>query len=94
VAEVINRREFLSGAAALSLLAGCESRPATRFLGVMGRWNERVEAAMFSPRRLAPELPPTATTPESAFPVYFISDSIPVAPANWTLKVGGMVRQH
>ena len=48
---------------------------------------------MFSPHRLAPELPASATTPESAFPAYYISDSIPVAPANWTLKVGGLVRQ-
>ena len=48
---------------------------------------------MFSPHRLAPELPASTTTPESAFPVYYISDSIPIAPANWTLKVGGLVRQ-
>jgi len=93
VADRISRRRFLSGAAAISFLAGCESRPATRFLGMMRRWNEEVEKAMFSPHRLAPELPASATTPESAFPAYFISDSIPVAPANWTLKVGGLVRQ-
>jgi DMSO/TMAO reductase YedYZ molybdopterin-dependent catalytic subunit len=48
---------------------------------------------MFSPHRLAPELPASATTPESAYPVYYISDSIPVTPANWTLKVGGLVRR-
>jgi DMSO/TMAO reductase YedYZ molybdopterin-dependent catalytic subunit len=89
----ISRREFLSGAAAVTLLAGCENRPAARFLGVMRGWNEAVEKAMFSPHRLAPELPPSATTPESAFPEYYISDSIPVAPANWTLKVGGLVRR-
>jgi DMSO/TMAO reductase YedYZ molybdopterin-dependent catalytic subunit len=93
VADLISRRKFLNGAAALSLLAGCQSRPATRFLGVMRHWNEKVEAAMFSPHRLAPELPASATTPDSAFPAYYISDSIPVAPADWTLKVGGLVRQ-
>jgi DMSO/TMAO reductase YedYZ molybdopterin-dependent catalytic subunit len=93
VTDRISRRKFLSGAAAISLLAGCESRPAVRFLGLMRRWNERVEAVMFSPHRLAPELPASATTPESTFPVYYISDSIPVAPANWTLKVGGLVRR-
>jgi DMSO/TMAO reductase YedYZ molybdopterin-dependent catalytic subunit len=93
VADRISRRRFLSGAAAISFLAGCESRPATRFLGMMRRWNEEVEKAMFSPHRLAPELPASATTPESAFPAYYISDSIPVSPANWTLKVGGLVRR-
>jgi DMSO/TMAO reductase YedYZ molybdopterin-dependent catalytic subunit len=93
VADLISRRKFLMGAGALSMLAGCESRPAARFLGVMRGWNEAVEKAMFSPHRLAPELPPSAATPESAFPAYYISDSIPVAPANWTLKVGGLVRR-
>ena len=93
MADRISRRRFLSGAAAISFLAGCESRPATRFLGMMRRWNEEVEKAMFSPYQLAPELPASATTPESAFPAYYISDSIPVSPANWTLKVGGLVRR-
>jgi DMSO/TMAO reductase YedYZ molybdopterin-dependent catalytic subunit len=93
VADLISRRKFLGGAAAMSLLAGCESRPATRFLGLMGRWNERVEAAMFSSHRLAPELPASAMTPESDFPAYYISDSIPVVSANWTLKVAGLVRR-
>jgi DMSO/TMAO reductase YedYZ molybdopterin-dependent catalytic subunit len=59
----------------------------------MRRWNEMIDAAMFSPHRLAPELPASATTPESAFPAYYISDSIPVSPANWTLNVGGLVRR-
>jgi DMSO/TMAO reductase YedYZ molybdopterin-dependent catalytic subunit len=58
----------------------------------MRSWNERVEAAMFS-SRLASELPASAITPESAVPAYYISDSIPIAPANWTLKVGGLVRE-
>jgi DMSO/TMAO reductase YedYZ molybdopterin-dependent catalytic subunit len=89
----ISRRKFLSGAAALGLLAGCESRPAARFLGVMRGWNEAVEKAMFSRHRLAPELPSSAATPESAFPAYYVSDSMPVEPANWTLKVGGLVRR-
>ena len=57
----------------------------------MGQWNELVERFMFGPDRLAPELPPGAETPASAFPGYFISPEIPVAPAGWALKVGGMV---
>ena len=57
----------------------------------MGQWNELVERFMFGPDRMAPELPPGAETPASAFPGYFISPEIPVAPAGWTLKVGGMV---
>jgi DMSO/TMAO reductase YedYZ molybdopterin-dependent catalytic subunit len=75
------------------MITGCESRPVVQFLGVMQRWNEKTEKIMFSPNRLAPELPPSATTPEDAFPAYFISDSMPLAPAAWTLKVGGLVKR-
>ena len=59
----------------------------------MGAWNRKVDEALFSPTRLAPELPAAEGTPEKAFPSYFISDSMPFPPANWTLKVGGMVSQ-
>jgi DMSO/TMAO reductase YedYZ molybdopterin-dependent catalytic subunit len=59
----------------------------------MQRWNQKTEAFIFSPTRLAPELPPSATTPEEAFPAYFVSDSIPLAPAAWSLKVGGLVKR-
>jgi DMSO/TMAO reductase YedYZ molybdopterin-dependent catalytic subunit len=50
-----------------------------------------LKQVLFSPRRLAPELPASAATPEEAFPSYFISDSMPLIPANWSLRVGGMV---
>jgi hypothetical protein len=62
-------------------MTGCEGRPVVQFLAAMQRWNEKAEAVMFPPRRLAPELPASATTPEGAFPAYFISDSIPPAAA-------------
>jgi DMSO/TMAO reductase YedYZ molybdopterin-dependent catalytic subunit len=92
VGDLIARRKFITGAAALSLLAGCESRPAGAFLGLMRGWNERFEELLFSPRRLAPELPESATTPEEDFPQYFISAQMPSAPPNWNLAVGGLVR--
>jgi DMSO/TMAO reductase YedYZ molybdopterin-dependent catalytic subunit len=57
----------------------------------MGQWNERVERFAFAPDRLAPELPSGTETPANAFPSYFISSEIPVAPANWGLRIGGMV---
>jgi DMSO/TMAO reductase YedYZ molybdopterin-dependent catalytic subunit len=79
------------GAAAATLLAGCDSAPVTGFLDAMGTWNRKVDEALFSPNRLAPELPASEQTPEKAFPSYFISDSMPFPPPNWTLKVGGLV---
>ncbi len=87
----INRRELILGAAAASILAGCDNRASAIFLKAMERWNERFQAALFSPRRLAPELPPSSETPLDDFPTYYISDDLPVAPANWTLKIGGLV---
>jgi DMSO/TMAO reductase YedYZ molybdopterin-dependent catalytic subunit len=92
MSELITRRKFLMGAAAASFLAGCDSSyPVTSFLNGMKDWNERFEGLLFSPYRLAPELPLSRATREQAIPIYYISDSIPYAPANWSLKVGGMV---
>jgi DMSO/TMAO reductase YedYZ molybdopterin-dependent catalytic subunit len=93
VNKSVSRRRFITGIAATSLLAGCGSRPVRQFLTVMQGWNATAEGLMFSPHRLAPELPPSAITPESAFPAYFISDSMPLVPANWTLQIGGLVRR-
>ena len=91
--DQIGRRKFITGAAALTLLAGCESRPAGAFFSAMRGWNERFEALLFARRALAPELPESAATEEEDFPQYFISKAMPVAPANWSLKIGGLV-QH
>jgi DMSO/TMAO reductase YedYZ molybdopterin-dependent catalytic subunit len=57
----------------------------------MKDWNEKFERFLFSSGRFAPDLPASAETPEQAFPSYFISDSMPFAPANWSLRVGGLV---
>jgi len=91
VARLLTRRGFIVGASAASLLTGCKSGPVTGFLGAMNSWNQRVDGVLFSPSRLAPELPASEQTPEKDFPSYFISDSMPFPPANWVLKVGGMV---
>ncbi|MBI3784067.1 MAG: molybdopterin-dependent oxidoreductase [Deltaproteobacteria bacterium] len=57
----------------------------------MGRWNERVDRFLFASERLAPELSAAEATPTSAFPSYFISETMPFAPTDWVLKVGGLV---
>jgi DMSO/TMAO reductase YedYZ molybdopterin-dependent catalytic subunit len=89
-AEPFTRRAFLIGAAAS--LVGCSSeRPRRGLLGLAERWNDRVQRRLFDPHRLAPQLPPAATTPSGEFPTYYISPSVPVAPPGWRLRVGGMV---
>jgi DMSO/TMAO reductase YedYZ molybdopterin-dependent catalytic subunit len=86
---LITRRRFVVGVAAGSLLAGCDAHPIKGFLGAMKDWNEKFEGFMFSPGRLAPEAPA-----ESAFPAYFIAEKMPMAPADWTLSVGGLVERE
>ena len=91
MASIVTRRRFVIGAMSASLLAGCDSHPINGFLEFMLRWNKHFESFLYSPDRLAPELPPSAQTPEDAFPAYFISDDTPDVPDNWALSVGGMV---
>jgi len=88
--RILTRRAFLAGAAAT--LTACDSQqPRRGLLGVADRWNEQVQRAFFDPQRLAPELPPSATTPTRDFPGYHISPDVPIAPAGWALRVGGLV---
>ena len=92
MARILTRRKLLTGFAAASLLAGCDSpHPVSLFLKGMLRVNEHFESLIFSPTRLAPESPEKDLTPERAFPSYFIADTMPFPPAGWSLKVGGMV---
>ncbi len=92
MARLITRRKLLLGLAASTALAGCDGgRTATAFLAGMERWNERVDRLLFSENRLAPEPPASELTPEADFPSYFISDSVPLAPDNWMLVIGGLV---
>ncbi|MCY1040758.1 molybdopterin-dependent oxidoreductase [Corallococcus sp. bb12-1] len=91
--RVLTRRRVLLGAAALATSACDSSRPREGFLGAMERFNQRAQTALFSPTRLAPEEPIEQLTPPRDFPHYFISDTVPLAPAGWRLEVGGLVSQ-
>jgi DMSO/TMAO reductase YedYZ molybdopterin-dependent catalytic subunit len=87
----LTRRELLVGAAA-GLVTGCDvEEPRRGLLGRIDRWNERVQGALFASGRRAPELPAAELTPEEAFPRYFISPSVPIAPPGWALEVSGLV---
>jgi DMSO/TMAO reductase YedYZ molybdopterin-dependent catalytic subunit len=92
VPNSITRRQLVATVATGAVLVTEKTvRAQSGFLRWMGRWNERVDRALFGADRLAAELPPTETTPAQAFPSYFISDDMPLAPAGWVLKVGGLV---
>jgi DMSO/TMAO reductase YedYZ molybdopterin-dependent catalytic subunit len=84
----------MAGAAAAAAAAACEmERPRAGVAGFMDRLNQRAQAALFRPAKRAAAPRPSEQTPPGAFPRYHISDDIPLAPAGWTLKVGGLVRQ-
>jgi len=92
-----SRRRFLAGGlrgaglVALGGLACDSSRPHAGFLGLMERVNERFQAALFDPARLAPELSQGEETELAEYPKYKISEEFPVAPAGWSLAVTGLV---
>ena len=95
---VIARRALVA-TAATGALGGLTSALATSdgmqtkqgFLGLMERWNERVQAGLLRPSHLAVTESELDLTPLGEFPAYKISASIPIAPAGWRLKVGGLV---
>ncbi len=58
----------------------------------MERFNGKAQAALFSGRRLARTEPERALTEGEDFPSYHISKEVPVAPAGWVLRIGGMVK--
>jgi len=91
VSSIVTRRRFITAVSAATVLAGCKSRPVVGFLDAMDSVNRNAQELLFSPHRLAPELPASAETPETAYPVYFIGDEMPTPPANWTLSIGGLV---
>jgi DMSO/TMAO reductase YedYZ molybdopterin-dependent catalytic subunit len=102
----IDRRAFLNaglaaGAGALVPLAlgGCDSAGPESLSGplsAVGRWNERVERALF--RSGSTNVAPLGARAAGArFPSYFIADELPVWDAStsrpWRLEVSGLVRR-
>jgi DMSO/TMAO reductase YedYZ molybdopterin-dependent catalytic subunit len=93
-----SRRLFLRGAAslgALSMLTGCDiidGPSAENALGVMSRFNDRVQALLFSETTLAPEYPESAITRPFPFNGYYSQDEAPVIDGDkYQLEIGGLV---
>ncbi|MHB1844474.1 MAG: molybdopterin-dependent oxidoreductase [Deltaproteobacteria bacterium] len=89
----LSRREWLTLVAGAAALPACTpSEPQRGVLGLMERANERAQRLLFRPTRLA-RVPSASvsSTGSDAFPPYFISETVPLAPPGWALSVGGMV---
>lgn len=92
------RRLFLRGAGsvgALALLTGCDivdGDSAESALRAVSRFNDRVQALLFSPTKLAPTYPESAITRPFPFNAYYPEEDAPeVDAADYALAVGGLV---
>lgn len=95
----LERRKILRGAlslGALTLLSGCDvsnERHVQTALRAISRWNDRAQAALFSPDRLAPEYPEAMVQKPPRYNAFHPVDTVkPVDPATWKLELSGAIR--
>jgi DMSO/TMAO reductase YedYZ molybdopterin-dependent catalytic subunit len=93
-----SRRLFLRGAAnlgSLAMLTGCDiidGPTAENALRVISRFNDRVQALLFSATTLAPEFPESAITRPFPFNAYYSLDEAPdIDGETYQLEIGGLV---
>ncbi|WP_415764690.1 molybdopterin-dependent oxidoreductase [Pseudomonas sp. ZB1P45] len=93
------RREFLRHVWTLGgivLLTGCRldgSDSVESMLKMVSRFNDKVQAALFDPSRLAPTYPESMMTRPFPFNAYYDRNSIPnIDGAGFNLAVGGLVQ--
>jgi DMSO/TMAO reductase YedYZ molybdopterin-dependent catalytic subunit len=94
----VERRLFLRQAlsfGALSMLTGCdigEDDDVEKLLWTVSRFNDKVQAFLFSPNRLAPTYPESAITKPFPFNAYYGEDDTPVIDGStYKLQVSGLV---
>ncbi len=94
----LDRRLLLRGGlslGALTLLTGCDLSDhdaVDRVLGRMSRWNDRVQAWLFDPNRLAPTFPASAITKPFPFNAYYPEREVrTVDAAAWRLELSGLI---
>jgi DMSO/TMAO reductase YedYZ molybdopterin-dependent catalytic subunit len=95
------RRELLRGSlsvGALTLLSGCnleDDDAVDRVLSAMSRWNDRVQAALFSSTRLAPVFRESDITEPFPFNAYYPIDQVRNVDGDaWRLEVSGAVAER
>ena len=93
-----SRRMFLRGAGslgALAMLTGCDivdGQTAENALRVISRFNDRVQALLFSETTLAPEYPESAITRPFPFNAYYSEDEAPdIDGDTYRLEISGLV---
>jgi DMSO/TMAO reductase YedYZ molybdopterin-dependent catalytic subunit len=99
--EKIERRLFLKqglSLGAITLLSGCnvtDTESVQKVLWSMSRWNDRVQAWIFDPNKLAPEFPESRITQPFPFNAFYGVAEVPqVDAASYKLEVTGLVRER
>jgi DMSO/TMAO reductase YedYZ molybdopterin-dependent catalytic subunit len=94
----IDRRGVLRGAlslGALTMLTGCDvtnKSAVWNTLTAVSAWNDRVQAFLFNPNRLAPTYSEAEVVKPPRFNAYYdIEDVKPVDVAGWKLELGGRI---
>jgi DMSO/TMAO reductase YedYZ molybdopterin-dependent catalytic subunit len=93
----LHRRGLIRGGlslGSLALLTGCDLGTHTGVnaaLWSMLRFNDRVQAALFDPHRLAETYPASAVTKPFRFNAYYADWQVRPVPDNWKFAVSGLV---
>lgn len=97
--ENLQRRNFLRGSltvGAMAMLSGCnlqDGDQVDKVLWAMSRWNDRVQAWLFSGQKLAPTFTKAQMTTPFPFNAFYGEDDIPqVDLSGYSLAVSGRVR--
>jgi DMSO/TMAO reductase YedYZ molybdopterin-dependent catalytic subunit len=98
---LLRRRLFLRqgvSLGALALLTGCDASSVDSVdhaLRTVSRWNDRVQAWLFNPDKLAPEFPASAITQPFPFNAYYgVDEVVEVDPKDYTLELSGRIRER
>jgi DMSO/TMAO reductase YedYZ molybdopterin-dependent catalytic subunit len=94
----VERRRFLRqglSLGALTLLTGCDlsgDDAIDRVLWAMSHWNDRVQAALFDPDKLAPTYPASAITRPFPFNAYYPESEVRTVDTEaWRLELSGLI---
>lgn len=92
--SISTRRRFLVslGLGAVTPLVGCDSdKPQKGFLGKMEGVNRDLQSTLFHGGSHAAREHDSSLTPEDKFPIYKIGNVLPPVPADYRLRLGGLV---
>jgi DMSO/TMAO reductase YedYZ molybdopterin-dependent catalytic subunit len=97
--ERIERRGFLKGSLSLgmlTLLTGCDvadDKNVQTVLRAMSEWNDRVQAFLFDPNRLAPTYTDAQVLKPPRFNAFYAKSQVkPVDIRTWKLELAGLVK--